>query len=322
MDSSKNKLIDIKYFLYSINMVPYVDKSKEYTSSKIVKEVSAYLANIKSQGKALLLDRNENKKGFPPRELFLSSAVLIGAERRVKCTMALIRKGKNPMLMKKGTFNLEEIKDIGDIVEITHFFIDYKTSKNIICIESNPHGPNIADIEYYFKKIGRDELQLSKSTVVDIFMKNSIDKTLETMKNVLSFNIKLKTANLPLIDKQLEKNYFQGFNLIAAVYKPEYLRIEAFFKKQGKRVKLPNENKIATNMFSKALSIFKADPSETDYYDNFIVTYEDGRGIEETFNLLKDKMFFERKIEEGRDLKQNESYELIKDELTEFVNSL
>lgn len=322
MTVTQTKLIDIKYYLYSVNMKPYAEKAKEYTSSKIVKEIAGHLSNIRQQGKAVLIDRNENRLGSPPRELFLFSSVLLPVERRAKCTMALIRKGKNPMLMKRGTFNLEEIKNIGDIVEITHFFIDFRTDKNVICVESNPHGPNIADIEYYFKKIGRDELQLAKGIDIDIFMKNSIDKTLDSLKNVLSFNIKLKSANLALIDKQLEKNYFKGFDLISNLYKPEFLRVEAFFKKQGRKVQLPSENKIATNMFTKALEVFKAKPEETDYYDNFVVTYEDGKGLEETFNLLKDKKIFERKIEEGKDLKQSESYDLIKDELNDFVNSL
>lgn len=303
-------------------MKPYADKAKEYSSSKIVREVANHLANIRSQGKAVLMDRNENKQGFPPRELFLSSAVLLPSERRIRCTMALIRKGKNPMFMKKGTFDLEEIKKLGDIVEVTHFFIDYKSDQNVICVERNPNGPNIADIEHYFKKIAREELQLAKYTELNVFMDSSIENTLSSMKNVLSFNIKLRAANLELIDKQLEKNYFKGFDLISNLYKPEFLRIEAFFKKQGRKVNLPTENKIATGMFAKALEVFKDNPEETDYYDNFVVVYENGRGIEETFNLLKEKKFFERKVEEDKDLKQKESYELIKDELTQFVNSL
>ncbi|WP_131725787.1 hypothetical protein [Flavobacterium sp. Root420] len=322
MTTTITKLTEVRYYLYAIIMKPYADKAKEYSSSKIVKEVANHLANLRSQGKAVLVDRNERKQGFSPRELFLSSAVLLPAERRIRCTMALIRKGKNPMFMKKGTFALEELKQMGDIVEITHFFIDYKTDQNVVCVERNPHGPNIADIEYYFKKIARDELQLAKFTELNVFMDNSIENTLGAMKNVLSFNIKLKSANLELIDKQLEKNYFKGFNLITNLYKPEFLRIEAFFKKQGKKVNLPTENKIATGMFAKALEVFKANPEETDYYDNFVVVYEDGKGVEETFNLLKDKKFFERKIEEGKDLKQGESYDLIKDDLTLFVNSL
>jgi len=322
MATTLTKFTEIRYYLYSITMKPYADKANEYDSSKILREVASHLTNIRRQGKAMLVDRNENRKGFPPRKLFLSSAVLLPTERRVRCTMALIRKGKNPMFMKKGTFNLEELKQMGDIVEITHFFIDYKTDQNIICVERNPHGPNIADIEYYFKKIARDELNLAKYSELNVFMENSIENTLSTMKNVLSFNIKLKTTNLELIDKELEKNYFKGFDLISNLYKPEFFRVEAFFKKQGKQIKLPSENKIATGMFAKALEIFKTNPEETDYFDNFVVVYEDGKGVEETFNLLKDKKFFERQIEEGKDLKQGESYDLIKHDLTLFVNSL
>lgn len=317
-----NKLIEVRYYLYSMNFTPYVDKSNNYDSNKILKETSLHLSNIRAQGKAVLMDRNEGKENFSPRELFISSAVVMAKDRRVRCTMALIRKGKNPMFMKKGTFNLEDLKKLGEIVEITHFFIDFSTDHNIICVERNPHGPNIADIEFYFKKISRDELQLAKYSSLSVFMENSIDNTLNSMKNVLSFNIKLRAKNLNLINEQLEKNYFQGFEIISKIYKPEFIKVEAFFKKQGKKARLQKENKIATSMFSKALEIFKSNPEETDYYDNFVVVYENGRGIEETFNLLKDKKYFEKMIEEDKDLKQRESYELIKDDLTAFVQSL
>lgn len=322
MDFTRTKLIDLKYNLYSLTMKPYADKAKEYDSVKIVKEVISHLVNIKQQGKGLLIDRNENRKDLSPRELFLFSAVLMGAERRSRCTMALIRKGKKPMFMKKGTFNLEEIENIGDMVEVTHFFVDFSTETPIICVENNPHGPNFVDIEYYFKRIGRDELQLAKTTELGIFMKNSIEKTLGSIKNVLRFDIKLKTANLKHIDDHLKKNFFQGFDTLSSIYKPESLRIDVFFKKQGKTVKLPTENKIATNMFSKALAIFKEKPEETDLYDNFVVVYEDAKGVEETFNLLKDKTVFTKKIEEGKDLSQKESYALIRTDLTTFINSL
>lgn len=235
--------------------------------------------------------------------------------------MALIRKGKRPKLMKKGTFNLEDLKHLGDIVEVTNFFIDYSTNQNVICVEQNHHGATILDIEYYLKNIARDRLNLARSSELKIHMTDSIENTLDSLKNVLSFNIKIRPNNLELINKELGKHYFDSFNTVSKIYKPEFLKIEAFFKKNGKQNK-HKENREATNMFKKALEVFKSNPEETIYYDNFIVLFEDGKGTEETFNLLKNKKVVTKSIEQGKDLSLRDSYDLVTNEFADFVQLL
>lgn len=64
------KLIDVKYFFYSIHFNPYSHVKNRYDSRGILKDVISHLSNIKTQGKAVLIDRNENKENSLPREIF------------------------------------------------------------------------------------------------------------------------------------------------------------------------------------------------------------------------------------------------------------
>lgn len=316
------KLEEIKFYFYSIIFKPFAEKKHSHNNHKICIDTLYHLTNIKQQGKGLLKDRNENRSKLPKRELFLSGATVIPKERKARFTMALIRKGRRPKIKKKGTFNLESIANLGEVVEITHFFIDFSTDQNYICVEKNHNGPNIADIEYYLKSVARDDLQLARTADLIVHMDDNLDDALQKVKNVLSFNIKLRPGNLDLINEKLKNQFFTGFDIVSKVYKPEFLRIEAFFKKQGRSSQDRKQNKIATNMFSRALGIFKSNPTETFYYDQFDVVFEDGLGNEESFNLLKDKKIIIKKVEANKDLTLKESYNLIEKDFSNIIKEL
>ncbi|PHR12838.1 MAG: hypothetical protein COA40_08215 [Aequorivita sp.] len=320
---AKTKIQELKYYFYSISFKAFADKRQTHNDHKICTDTLYHLSNIKRQGKGLLKDRNENRSKSPKRELFLSSATIMPIERRARFTMALIRKGRRPKIKKKGTFNLESIANLGEVVEVTHFFVDFGTDKNFICVEKNHNGPNIADIEYYLKMVARDDLQLARTADLIVYMDDTLDSALEKVKNVLSFNIKMRPSNLDLINEQLKTQFFNGFDIVSKVYRPEFLRVEAFFKKQGRRDEERKQNKIATNMFNKALNVFKKDPTETFYYDQFDVVFEDGTGNEDSFNLLKDKKIVTKKIEATEeDITLKESYNLIAEDFSRIVQEL
>jgi hypothetical protein len=316
------RLTAVKYNFYNIEFKPYAHLTDKYTSQAILKESIQFLSNIKNQGKGYMADKNANRANTSPRKVFMISCTKIHQQRRYRCTMALIRKGRLPKLMNKETFELKSISNLGEIVELTNFFIDVETDKNIICLEQNHHGPGIGDIEHYFKKIARDEKQLAKQTKVDMYMKNSLQETQENLKNVLSFNIKMRSSNLDLVNKDFKNTYMTGFQYTKDIYKPVYLRMEAFFKRNGRATKERKENIKATSMFSSVLNLFKSDATQSDYFDKFVVEYEDSKGAEQTFNLLDEKEEVIKQIPENKDLKLKESYELIATDFTEFINTL
>ena len=145
--------------------------------------------------------------------------------------------------------------------------------------------------------------------------------TLEKLANVTSFNIKIRPTNIKNLNKEFKERYFTGFDIVSKVYQPEFIKIEAFFKKAGRKVSLNRENKKATGMFRNALQIFNKTPEEIDYYDNFVVKYEDTKGAEQNFNLLTEKKVFMKRVL-LQELTLKDSYGLISDDLTEFAKSI
>lgn len=317
--SQNTILTDVQFHFFSLKFKPLANVRDSYNSGGICKAVILHLTNIKKQGEAILCDRNEKRTKKSSREVFISSASFDYNERRAKLTMALIRKGKRPKIMQKGTFKLKSIKDLGDIVEVTHFFIDISGDNNVICTERNPNGPNIHDITYYLQKVAKVDLNLARTTELIVPSTGTIENSMDKIKNVLKFDVKIRPSNLDFIESKFKNNYFSGFEILSKIYSPEAFRIEAFFKKNGRKLVKRKENKIATSMFKEALSIFNKDPEQTEFYENFDVVYEDAKGIEDTFSLLKDKYIITYKIEAEKDLSLKESYDFIKNDITDFV---
>jgi hypothetical protein len=315
-------LTPIRFHFYSLKFTPYNEIKNDYNSNTILKDIITYITIKKNEGKGHLIDRNHNRINEDRRELFMTSAVFMHRERRIRCSIALLRSGKKPKLKPIDKFKLVPISSMGSIAEETHFFIDFSKEKAIICLEYNYHGPRISDIEYYFRNVARDTLKLSKSTDVEMYMDTSIDDTLGRLKNVLNMDIKIQPKNLAQMDTILVGKYFTGINSIGNFLKPKFLKLEAMFQTPGRSVESSEINKSANNMVLDLLRTFKGRPFNIDCFDSFVVKYEDKDGQEEVFNLLKGKKEVIKEIDLGTINKNRQWYELIENDFDEFVNSL
>ncbi len=315
-------LTPIRFHFYSLKFTTYNDIKNDYNSNTILKDIITYITIKKNEGKGHLIDRNHNRINEDRRELFMTSAVFMHRERRIRCSIALLRSGKKPKLKPIDKFKLVPISSMGSIAEETHFFIDFSKEKAIICLEYNYHGPRISDIEYYFRNVARDTLKLSKSTDVEMYMDTSIDDTLGRLKNVLNMDIKIQPKNLAQMDTILVGKYFTGINSIGNFLKPKFLKLEAMFQTPGRSVESSEINKSANNMVLDLLRTFKGRPFNIDCFDSFVVKYEDKDGQEEVFNLLKGKKEVIKEIDLGTINKNRQWYELIENDFDEFVNSL
>ena len=244
-------------------------------------------------------------------------------EDRFRCSMALLRKGKQPKLKPTDKFKLLPISDLdGDIVEETHFFIDFSTSKCIICSEFNDRGPRISDLIFYLRNVaGPSTLRIAKSTVSTAFFNNTLEETLNNMRNVLHMDVKFKPSSLAQMDSDVRKNYYSAMENIGKMLKPKFFRVETYFQIPGSNVPIDINNE-ANNWFRDMLRIFKQRKRNQKLFENFEVRYEDKAGIEQTFNLLKNRVSITIEVESKKDLKNKEMYKLIAPDLGEFVASL
>ncbi|WP_321306226.1 hypothetical protein [Marinifilum fragile] len=315
----KKKLTPIKFHFFSLTFKPYIEIENQYNSNKVLNEVITFISQEKQAGRGFLIDKNRNRTNEVPRELFMTSAVIMHRERRIRCSIALLRSGRIPKIKPKNQFLLLPLGEMGTIAEETHFFIDFSTDKAIICVEYNNYGPRIKDIEYYLRSIARYKLKLSKATEVIIYMNSSIDKTLKDLKNVLNLDIKLQPKNIAQMDKDIVGQYFTGMNSIGNNLKPKFLKLEAMYQAPGQKITSQEINSEANSMVTTMLKKFKSRPLNIDLFDNFVVKYEDEVGKEAVFNLLNEKKEIIKQIDLSTIRKKREFYEIIENDFDEFI---
>ena len=81
----------IRFHFYSLKFTPYSRLAEENNSTSILKDTITYLMQELRGGKGFLIDKNRNREKEAPRELFMTSAVFMHKERRIRCSLALLR---------------------------------------------------------------------------------------------------------------------------------------------------------------------------------------------------------------------------------------
>lgn len=319
---AEENLTEYRYQLFKLNFTPVNGVNKN--SKNIVVDIITYITNkLLHEKQGHLIDRYEDQKN-KRRELFMNRAVFIAKDQRVRCSLALLRSGKVPLIKPKETFTLVPISESlnGSIAEETHFFIDYSKNSVIICCEYNHHGPRMSDIQYYFRNIAHKVLREAKATEVTAFMERPIDETLENLRNVLNINIKIDPRDFDRLTPDVQNKYFSGMKTMGRVLKPRYLRLEAYFQSPGAAVKSEALNASANMMIRDLLRRIKGNQIDLDAFNHFEFQYEDKDGNEDVFNLLSGKKEIILEVDPKDITSSRHWYELIKPELDNFVSSI
>lgn len=322
MEITQENLTEVKFQYFSLKFTPLNHLSDKYDSNDIMRNVVTYISKkLQEEQEGHLIDRHEGRSNSM-RELFMNRAVFLPREKRIRCSMALLRSGRVPLLKPKEQFKLVSMKTLGTIAEETHFFIDYNKGFSVICIEYQHNGPRLSDIEYYFRNVAQKVLKQSKATEVNLYMDVSIDKALSNLRNVLNMDIKVQPKNLPQLDTDIQGKYFSGMNNIANTLKPKYIKIETLFQTPGKGIKSTELNKEANKMFIEMLQRFKGRSFNIDAFDSFVVKYEDKEGAEEVFNLLNSKREFVIDVDLKKITRSKDWYALIEDDFNALMATL
>lgn len=263
MEENKTEII---YQLFTLKFTPLKDVN--LSSKDITFNIITYLSNkLLNENQGYLLDRHESRQGNR-RELFLNRAVIMHKERRIRCSLALLRSGKTPLIKPNEEYKLVPISDAikGSIAEETHFFIDYSKNPVIICCEYNHHGPRISDIEYYFRNVAHKLLRQSKATEINAYLDAPIEETLNKLKNVLNIDIKIVPQDLSKLTTDISNKYFTGMRTLGAVLDPKFLRIEAYFQSPGGSIQSTALNTNANNMIKDILNRIKGNQLDIDAF--------------------------------------------------------
>jgi len=319
MDDNKT---EITYQLFTLKFTPLKDVN--LTSKDITFNIVSLLSNkLINEKQAYVLDRHESRQGNR-RELYLNRAVIMHKEKRMRCSLALLRAGRVPFIKPNEEYKLVPISEAikGSIAEETHFFIDYSTPTIIICCEYNHHGPRITDIEYYFRNVSNKLLRQSKATEINAYLNAPIEETLNKLKNVLKIDIKIVPQDLSKLSIDVSNKYFTGMRTLGAVLEPKFIRLEAYFQSPGGSVKSDSLNTSANNMIKDILNRIKGNQLNIDAFNAFMFKYEDKEGNEELFNLLSGKKEIVLEVDLKTITKARDWYELIKPEFDKFMTTI
>ncbi|MFT3796478.1 hypothetical protein [Flavobacterium sp.] len=323
MEIDEGNLTEIRYHFFSLKFTPLKSVEDKYNSNDIMRNVITYISNkLHEERQGHLIDRHETKQ-HSRRELFMNRAVFMPLEKRIRCSMALLRSGREPFLKPKEQFKLIPLSEdtIGSIAEETHFFIDYSKTHAVICCEYHHHGPRMSDIEYYFRNVAQKVLKQSRATEVVTHFEAPIDETLAKLKNVLNIEIKVQPRNLYQLDPDIQSKYFSGMNNIGQVLKPKFIRLEAYYQSPGKGVTSRELNVEANKMFTEMLNRFRGRSFNIDAFDAFQVKYEDKEGNEELFNLLTGKKEIVLNVDLKKITRSKDWYALIKEGFNNFMET-
>lgn len=313
---------EITYQLFTLKFTPF--KGVNLTSKDITFNIISYLSKkLINENQAYVLDRHETRQNNR-RELYLNRAVIMHQEKRIRCSLALLRAGKIPLIKPNEEYKLVPISDAikGSIAEETHFFIDYSKDAVIICCEYNHHGPRITDIEYYFRNVSNKLLRQSKATEINAYLEAPIEETLNKLKNVLKIDIKIIPKDLSKLTTDVSNKYFTGMRTLGAVLDPKFLRIEAYFQSPGGSIKSDALNVSANDMIRDILNRIRGNRLNIDAFNSFMFKYEDKDGNEELFNLLSGKREIILQVDLKKITKARQWYDLIKPDFDQFISEL
>lgn len=271
--------------------------------------------------KVYLIDRYESRLSSERRELFISYLTYNHKESRYKGTLALIRNGKKPFLKPKESYQLVPLDtlDVGTLAETTHFFIDVSTDKIFLCVEFNHLGPRISDIEYYFRNLGKNYLNITRKTEIEVYLNRSIEDVLNNMKEVLSFDLKIEPKKIAQIDKTVSQNYFTSLNNLSDKLGPKFISMKAYYQTQGKG--LETDSTKGKTFISKILNSFKTGHTDLDTFDSFVLEYTDNNDQIERINLIRDQISITKNVDLIKVKKNQDWYNLIKVDFDEFMTS-
>jgi hypothetical protein len=317
--NKSDKNLEVRFQYFSLKFTP-LKANDNYTSSDIMKNVITYISQkLLKDNQGHLIDRHEGRESSR-REMYMNRAIFIHGERRIRCSMALLRSGRKPLLKPRDKFKLVAINELGidSIVEETHFFIDFSKSSPFICCEYQHFGPRITDIEFYFRNVAHYVLKQSKATETNFFIDAPIDETLLKLKNVLNFEVKIEPGKLEQLDTGLKNKYYTGLNTISSILKPKFVKIDASFHTYDKGVVSGELDKPINKMIRDTLIAFRGRSFNMDAFENFVVKYEDKEGNEEIFNLFRGKKEIVLNLDIST-IKNKDLYPIIKPEFDEFI---
>ena len=153
-------------------------------------------------------------------------------------------------------------------------------------------------------------------------MKSPVKEVLDSITDVLRFNIKARPNNLKYLYQEMEESFIGNMKALANSVEPRSIRVNAFFREMGSKKEKYKNNK-AVAFIKRTLKAFIDNSEIIDDFDDFSLEFEKKDGSEEVFNLIKGKheIEIECSYRSAGNLNTKELYEKANIEFDEYIQS-
>ena len=187
----------------------------------------------------------------------------------------------------------------------------------ILMIEFNNEGPRLSDLEFYLRKIAKEN-DIAKYFKSSLHLKIAYDQLDKEMRNIFAFTVKVKSVYTNRVSwiRTLEKlNDEIGYKDV---------RLELFFKRNVDAKGKYDHNIKGTDFVRTLIGwLKKSDRENIKYLDDLKMTYqdEDDRIIELDFLKNKDVSIIRVPRTEGKSFDQNDLRNALDQEFTNYLTT-
>lgn len=309
-----------RFHFFNIRFVP-LKEHENLTNRDIITRIVEAIQDQRARKQIIVFDRHLNRKNEPKRQLYVNYTGFELQDHRIKLSMALIRDGKLPYLKPTDSIELVPFdKELGEPTEITHFYIDYRRSPATVCVEYNHIGPRFTDIQYYFRAMGAFYLNLTKALHCELLMENDIEDTIKSLAAILDFDMKIEAKKISQMDNDV-KGYLSEWATLSQKYQPEYVRVLAYFQRNGVKMVRDEKKSKVTEMVKFMLKAISTKTENLEAFDRFVINYEDTNGKDQAFNLYDSKSEFLKYIDLSKNPNTTQIYKIIKQDFDDFLKN-
>lgn len=94
----------IRFYLHTLKFTPFANIQDN--SNDILIKLITFLNKERLENKAFLVDKNKNRQDGDKRELFMNVTYRIPKTKQIRCSIALLRAGKNLMVKPLDTYGM------------------------------------------------------------------------------------------------------------------------------------------------------------------------------------------------------------------------
>ena len=211
----------IKRWLY------FYELKFEYPTNNAT-ELENFVCFFEHISKNSIEDSVEKFKTLGDKDVYLRNVIIDRANNKVRGKIISIRTDSLPEIGDRRTGKVRDfdVEEWEDVIETTHFVVDYSKNTKRLCIEFNQFGPRFQELINCFIKIGYDTELITNIHWVSS-TRDDLNKLKSRIGAISQFVVKVHKSHLPAVSQV--GGILSGINAAENRFSLEYIELKFKF---------------------------------------------------------------------------------------------